>query len=90
MSPLSFLTNDGLIVCIEGDRALYYDNLQTALEKYKKFTMLNNIYKETNKLATLKNKRIDVLILQTTGIRKKEIEELQRSYNYARRVDRYR
>ena len=77
---LDEVVDDGLIVCIEGDDTLYEYDLQIELEKFSNFLMLNNIYKEPNKLMTLKDKKVDVLVIQSTGIRKKEIKQLQEYY----------
>jgi len=74
------ISNDGHIVCIEGDRDLEDRELSNALKEYKNFKMYNYIYKEPKKLLALKDLSIDALIIQSTGIRKKEIDNLQKWY----------
>ena len=77
---LDEIVKDGWIVCIEGDENIEDRKLSKALEKYPKYLLLNNIYENPNKLAELKELKIDVLVIQSTGIRREEIASLQKQY----------
>lgn len=77
---LSEIVGDGLIVCVEGDEDLEDRDMSDYLKTLPNFLMLNNIYDEPHKLLQLKDKVVDVLLIQSTGIRIKEIEKLQQWY----------
>ena len=77
---LSEIIKDGYIVCVEGDDDLEDWQISKHLKTLPNFIMLNNIYKEPQKLLTLKGLEVDVLIVQSTGIRKEEINQLQDWY----------
>lgn len=78
---LEDIVKDGIIVCLEGDDDLEDNDLSEALEKYgEKYLFLNNIYENSNQLAQLKDKNIDVFIIQSTGLRKTQIEKMQEQY----------
>lgn len=75
------ILKNGHIVCLEGDDELEEKELSTSLKKYgKKYLLLNNLYKKPQQLNQLKNIDVDILIIQSTGIRKEEIKELQNMY----------
>lgn len=73
---LSEIIGDGLIVCIEGDNDLEDKELSAHLKTLPNFLMLNNIYDEPQKLLQLKDKVVDTLVVQSTGVRREEISEL--------------
>jgi hypothetical protein len=63
-------TKDGYVVAIEGDDKLYDKELDQWLkENVDNYILLNNIYDHPEKLAQLKDIKIDAFIFQTTGIR---------------------
>ena len=71
---------DGLIICIEGDDDLYDEELSTLLHKLPNFIMYNNIYDCPEKLSMLKGTSVIALIVQSTGVRYKELQEIQKQY----------
>lgn len=77
---LSEIIGDGAIVCIEGDDDLEDEELSAHLKTLPNFMMLNNIYDEPQKLLQLKDKTVDILIIQSTGLRREEIDSLQQWY----------
>lgn len=50
------------------------------LKKLPNFLMLNNIYEHPEKLLSLKDKQVDILVIQSTGLRIKAIKEMQKWY----------
>lgn len=77
---LSEIIKDGYIVCVEGDNDLEDWRISKHLKTLPNFMMMNNIYDEPHKLLTLKGLEVDVLIVQSTGIRRDEINQLQDWY----------
>lgn len=77
---LSEIIEDNLIVCIEGDNDLEDIDLSKHLKKLPNFLMLNNIYEHPEKLLSLKDKQVDILVIQSTGLRIKAIKEMQKWY----------
>ena len=77
---LSEIIKDGYVVCVEGDEDLEDIEISNYLKSLPKYMMLNNIYNEPQKLLNLKNLEVDVLIIQSTGVRRDEINQLQDWY----------
>lgn len=72
---------NGIIVCLEGDDNLSEKELSTCLKNYgERYLLLNNLYVNPQKLVQLKDKDIDVLVIQSTGIKKEEIQKMQEMY----------
>lgn len=66
------LSEDGYVVCIEGDEDLYDDEIGKWLhENVKNYKLINKIYSSPEKLYGLKDIKIDVFIFQTTGLNPK-------------------
>lgn len=71
----------GIIVCLEGDDDLEDYELSEALNTYNDtFLMLNEIYKNPQKLMQLKDKNVDVLLIQSTRLRHEQISKMQEQY----------
>lgn len=78
---LDDILKGGIIVCLEGDDNLEDDELSEALDVYgDKYLLLNNIYENPNQLVQLRDKNIDILIIQSTGLRQTQIEKMQEQY----------
>lgn len=77
---LSDIVEDGLIVCVEGDNDLEDLELSKYLKSLPNFLMLNSIYDEPQKLMQLKDKKVDVFIIQSTGLRREAIAKMQEWY----------
>lgn len=76
----TLLTEDGYVVCIEGDEDLYDDKIAEWLHSnVKNYKLVNNIYNSLEKLYELKDIKIDVFIFQTTGLNPK-LKELINLY----------
>jgi len=75
------ILENGIIVCLEGDDNLSEEDLSTCLKNYgERYLLLNNLYTNPQKLAQLKDKDIDVLVVQSTRIKKEEIYKMQEMY----------
>lgn len=77
---LSEIIGNGLIVCVEGDNDLEDRELSVHLKTLPNFLMLNNIYDEPKKLLQLKNQVVDILVIQSTGLRSEAIAKMQEWY----------
>ncbi len=78
---LDDILKDGIIVCLEGDDDLEDYELSEVLNTYDdKFLMMNEIYKNPQKLMQLKDKNIDILLIQSTGLRYEQISQMQEQY----------
>lgn len=77
---LSEIIGNGLIVCVEGDSDLEDEELSVRLKTLPNFLMLNNIYDEPQKLLQLKDKVVDTLVIQSTGLKSEAIAKMQEWY----------
>lgn len=74
------LLGDGYIVTIEGDEDLYDEEFADFLHKQKNYKLLNNIYDQPDKLLELKGLEVDILVIQSTGVRHEDALRLQKWY----------